>query len=84
MKHQLLLIFDHKKKKSLQINVHINHPDSVFTLVSKDVGCEAFVLLEKQLKCEAFMSLHSLYEQSVWRCNYFLKINPKVFMILFQ
>ena len=23
------------------------------------------------------MSLHSLYEQSVWRCNYFLKINPK-------
>ena len=30
-----------------------------------------------KLKCEAFMSLHSLYEQLVWRCNYFRKINPK-------
>ena len=23
------------------------------------------------------MSLHSLYEESVWRCNYFSKINPE-------
>ena len=29
----------HKKKKFIiKINVHINHPDSAFTLVSKDVG----------------------------------------------
>ena len=34
--------------------------------------------LEKQTEMrEAFMSIHSLYEQSVWRYNYFLKINPK-------
>ena len=37
-----------KGKNSLQINVHINHPDSTFTLVLKDVGCEGFVLLEEQ------------------------------------
>ena len=35
---------------TLQINVHINHPDTAFALVSKDVGCEAFVLLEKQIE----------------------------------
>ena len=34
-----------KRKNSLQINARINHPDSAFTLVSKDVGGEAFVLL---------------------------------------
>ena len=39
-----------KRKISLQINVRINHPDSAFTLVSKDVGCEAFVLLKKQIE----------------------------------
>ena len=48
-----ILLFDsavsQKEKNLLQINVHINHPNSVFTLVSKDVGCEAFVLLEKQI-----------------------------------
>ena len=37
--------FHKKKKNSLQINVHINHPDSALPLVSKDVGGEAFVLL---------------------------------------
>ena len=67
-----------KGTNSLQINVRIHHPDSVFTLVSKDVGCEAFALSQRsKLKCEAFMSVHSLCEQSVWHCNYFLKINPK-------
>ena len=49
-----ILFFDsavsQKEKNSLQINVHINHPDSAFTLVSKDLGCEAFVLLEKQIE----------------------------------
>ena len=34
-------------------------------------------LQRSKMKWEAFMSLHSLYEQSVWRCYYFLKINPK-------
>ena len=34
-------------------------------------------LQRRKVKCEAFMSLHSLCEQSVWRCNYFLQINPK-------
>ena len=28
-------------------------------------------------KGEAFMSLHSLHEQSVWRCNYFSEVNPR-------
>ena len=32
------------------MNVQINHPDSAFALVSKDVGCEAFVILEKQIE----------------------------------
>ena len=48
-----ILFFDSavsQKKNSLQVNVHIRHPDSAFTLVSKDVGCDAFVLLEEQIE----------------------------------
>ena len=48
--YSLTLQFHKKKKNSLQINVHINHNDSRLTLVSKDVGCEAFVLLEEQIE----------------------------------
>ena len=36
--------------------------------------------LEKQIeywKWKAFISVHSLHEQSAWRFDYFLKINPK-------
>ena len=49
-----ILFFDSavSQKNSLQINVHINHPDSEFTLVSKDVSCEAFVLLEEQIEMQ--------------------------------
>ena len=40
----------HKRKNLLEINVHFNHPDSEFILVSKDLGCEAFVLSAKQIE----------------------------------
>ena len=40
----------HEKKNSLQINAHIDYTDSAFSLVSKDLSCEAFVLLEKQIE----------------------------------
>ena len=48
-----------KRKNPLQINVRINHPESAFILVSKDVGGEAFVLLEKQIEyCLEMLSIY--------------------------
>ena len=60
-----ILFFDsavsQKEKNSLQINAHINHPDSVFTLVSKQVGSEAFVLAKQIEYC---LEMRSIYVTS--------------------
>ena len=46
------LIQQFQKKKNFVANKckYISHPDSAFTLVSKDVGCETFVPLEEQIE----------------------------------
>ena len=71
------LIRQFHKRKKFVANKCTYHPDSGFTLVSKDMGCEAFVLLEKQIEMRSIYVTSFLYDQSVWCCDYFFKINPK-------
>ena len=71
-----ILFFDSAVSQKKKFECTYQSPWFSVQLSLKRLGLRGVRSFE-QIEIEAFMSLHSLYEQSVWRCNYFLKINSK-------
>ena len=67
----------HKKKKFVANKCTYQSPWYSVYLSLKRRGLRGVCSLREANWNAQHLSLHSLFEQPVWRCNYYLKINPK-------